>query len=133
MNDLDDRYKFRAWDKKTKSMCDVWDIGWKAWDFSSGYAPVNYVNVNSLETDGTKERSDFEVILMQWTGLKDKNGKEIYEGDVVIILDEPHVVEFRAGCFLVNGLWGDWIGEVESREMEVTGNIYENPELLQAK
>ena len=75
--------------------------------------------------------------LMQYTGLKDKNGKEIWEGDVVKFPrqwwthgdKEFHIEEIKFG----NGTFsffnsGDW--SVESDEMEVLGNIYENPELL---
>ena len=94
---------------------------------------------------------DFE--LMQYTGLKDKNGKEIYEGDILQVLGyEPGdiigncFVEY--GCFLLSeddwqvehktmgfsGNWGDGCKchcELnESKILRVIGNIYENPELL---
>lgn len=66
------------------------------------------------------------VELMQFTGLKDKNGKEIYEGD---ILEMPWGMSRRAvripGMFYSLGEEGCW-----DDESEVIGNIYENPELL---
>lgn len=72
------------------------------------------------------------TILMQYTGLKDKNGKEIYEGDVVTgdLKGRLDVVVFDKGCFLLRDrvqhyeatYWGD--------EIEIKGNIYENPELI---
>ena len=72
--------------------------------------------------------------VMQFTGLKDKNGKEIYEGDIVgsKLYDgtkKNYVVEFKDGSFVV-GLTelGKWIEDVI-----VIGNIYENPELLAPK
>jgi len=76
-----------------------------------------------------------EPTLMQYTGLKDKNGKEIYEGDIVNSWYEEyntggigsefkkHIVEFKMGAFTncINTY----------KPIEVIGNIYENPELLE--
>ena len=85
---------------------------------------------------------DEEVKLMQYTGVKDKNGKEIYEGDIVLIkLDETStwyktVVKFKEGAFIASLIDGeDYIyifnRGFDSNDFEILGNVYENPELLQ--
>ena len=84
-----------------------------------------------------------EIEVMQYVGLKDKNGEEIYEGDLLSLHGgaKPVIGEviFEYGCFCFKA---PWIGEgnhypelkyyieVEFVECEVIGNIYENPELV---
>ena len=91
---------------------------------------------NFKEANGTLDN------LMQYTGLKDKNGKEIYEGDILsikiysgdkVIVEGKTVVEFKDGCFGV--IWGHdkaflSLNSFFKAKFEVIGNIYENPELL---
>ena len=81
--------------------------------------------------------------IMQYTGLTDKNGKEIYENDVVY-LSEPamtYTVKFKDGCFqlfhnsknLNDMLWGRVQRVYELMwDIEVIGNVFENPELIQS-
>ena len=83
-----------------------------------------------------------DVELMQYTGLKDKNGVEIYEGDILSTdLDRPYlIVEFRNGAFMFqchdNGKdYYDFMATTDENSNftnyhEVIGNVYENPELL---
>lgn len=83
---------------------------------------------------------DSENVLMQYTGLKDKNGKEIYEGDILnmtyhgsVSIVEPEiksVVSFERGTFIIEN--GFSLGKI-GRSLEVIGNIYENPQLLESK
>jgi uncharacterized phage protein (TIGR01671 family) len=75
--------------------------------------------------------------LMQATGLKDKNGKEIYEGDIIAIDGNKKTIvswsdKFASFC-IKNDTWmfQHWFGEaVDGPDCEVIGNIYSNPELL---
>jgi uncharacterized phage protein (TIGR01671 family) len=93
--------------------------------------------------------SNGNVNLMQFTGLLDKNGKEIYEGDLLRIKSlyetgdpvdsAPNEVYFKEGSFRIafhNGVLNSAFctGELGSNwEVEVIGNIYENPELLEKR
>lgn len=86
-----------------------------------------------------------EVILMQSTGLKDKNGVEIYEGDIVKVTNHPFQKKEDSAGIEIDGDyligWSDhnltWLaGDLLLYQLkpyiEVIGNIYENPELLEA-
>jgi len=132
--------KFRAWDKKEKMMCYVSLI-----DFENSTCVLIYPTKTYKEED----KSFSEVKLMQYTGLKDKNGKEIYEGDILksVTLDgkvhhEP--VKFHEGCFCKlttlppnnRKRWSSLrIHLYDDMDIliayEVVGNVFENPELLE--
>jgi hypothetical protein len=67
--------------------------------------------------------------IMQFTGMHDKNGKEIYEGDIVLIREGIAVITFYCGSFWCS-FWTLLLLSDRGVEVEVIGNIYENPELI---
>lgn len=113
--------KFRAWDKKGKQMINQPDL---CMDGDVFYA---------LDEEGTEFRFDE---IMQFTGLKDKNGKEIYEGDITkdgcIGVGEVSFDEYQGRYRTWNKLSGGEMGLTfeYARQLEIIGNIYENPELV---
>lgn len=111
--------KFRAWMSNDKEMLD----------------PVDLNTMCILNCGlGISE----SAILMQYTGLKDKNGKEIYEGDVLKVDNGCNTVISwdNDGCRFIDNRDFDsdsftyYDGFSSMSEYEVIGNIYENPELL---
>lgn len=87
--------------------------------------------------DGDRVPHYSDVVLMQYTGLKDKNGKEIFEGDIVRIVDKNYWVEWNRYVWAFNSKthykpfssYDD--NTLEELIIEVIGNIHENPELLE--
>lgn len=111
--------KFRAWDKQKKKFTYP-----KLWDNTM---PSNW---------------EFHYELNQYTGLNDKNGKEIYEGDILYNdFNAKGVVKFVNGMFIVHFIYEESVCTKDNDEMitrlisvnsitRIIGNIYENLELL---
>lgn len=115
--------KFRAWDYDEKRMHDVLVIDWL-----NGLVDSDFGNI---------EKPFGRVELMQYTGLNDKDGVEVYFNDIVE--DEyghRYEVVFEGDCLRCNGVRkirggykpkNRWFG----RGLKIIGNIYESPELLE--
>ena len=122
--------KFRAWHKDLKKMFKIGQITLEkgTWNFEP----------NDRDFIGMSIPSQPSFVLMQYTGLHDKNGKEIYEGDIVRIIVNNNIekickVEFK------NGIFGVMFSKNKdltafphfcNTTFEVIGNEYDNPELL---
>ena len=110
------------------------EIKFRAWDASQKY--MAYQGTPDLESIQSFMHHFGDKKLMQYTGIKDKNGKEIYEGDIFKIGAEKEVFEvrFEHGCFMAfcNGKPYGLIGELQICFIDIIGNIYQNAELLQA-
>lgn len=124
--------KFRAWDKVENTMCYFDNPHWILDTLKLMFGD-NGLHVYNLQNGSGGD--DYE--LMQYTGLKDKNGKEIYEGDIVKRPngDTGDVIWFKGGYWGVNSEFSDWSYMFDCNEPEnheVIGNIYESKELLQS-
>lgn len=118
--------RYRAWDKEFKEMVQV-----DALVFEEQIIKATYKNGNVVKEDLKN------YVLMQSTGLTDKNGKEIFEGDVVKmaknVYSEPtnyEIVRHRSGAYRLESkqhgceLW------LRHTDCEIAGNIWEDGELL---
>lgn len=119
--------KFRVWDKEPKRM-EYLDNNntHHSFTFIKGYA--EYYNLQNGSGGD-------EYVLMQYTGLKDKNGKEIYDEDIV---QSP--VGTKGKVIWYEGGWNIFVNwehksqyfylSTVNNEFQIIGNIYENPELI---
>ena len=125
--------KFMVWDKENKEFLELGGETFLTYDGEK-------LQVLEGNENYATEYKDIEIL--QYTGLKDKNGKEIYEGYIIQGLNTwPFEVLIKRGHTRIK--WKDYdkqINEeyllqsyINSDELEVAGNIYQNPELLEAK
>ena len=121
--------KFRAWDVIQKRMLFV---GLPlTLVISNNDDGVDWQLFTLVGGKSTPECSSSEgSVLMQYTGLKDKNGKEIYEGDIVRTKWSTYTVAFSSKTFGFRMYKGENHNEPMWRECKIIGNIYENPALI---
>lgn len=94
--------------------------------------PMEAQNDPDLTKDGVL-LDPLDIEIMQYTGLKDKNGKEIYEGDLLKLDTTVGEVIFKDGSFqmiLDESAGRSPLLQERTKRFEVTGNVYSNPELL---
>lgn len=117
-------FKFRVWDKKEAVMHRVLKM---------------VLGASWIVNDNIDTFNEEDAVLMQFTGLLDVNGKEIYEGDIVKSLSYNEIQEIKWHEHLFveseenNGFpscAGWFIHTPHSSELEIIGNIYQNPEIL---
>lgn len=131
---MQDRFRFRVWWKPDYEEPKMLYNAEQTYDFLKGAPEI-------IPADSFGEvLEDKDFIVMQCTGLKDKNGKLIYEGDIVKIFHMSGTMQGRLFKDVVE--WNDLRCRFDTENYgvfdeddvyEVIGNIYENPELLTTK
>lgn len=124
--------RFRAWLKNDKKMIDVDEIHW------------DRDRLDFIGDAITFMRKADEIELMQSTGLYDKNGREIFEGDIVRQVRTQPTTENEIVVGIVTMIEGAWLIMNDSEQLasylwsetdtnEIIGNIYKNPELMEVE
>lgn len=126
--------RYRAWDSAKKEI------------FKDTFAITESGQVVVVEQESVASSPDYvfvdHLVIMQSTGLKDKNGKEIFEGDIVRQVRTQPITENETITGVVIMIEGAWLIMndceqlasylwSETDENEIIGNVYENPELLE--
>jgi len=136
----------------------IWDIANKKW-IKHGWTNDTYQTEYFIDVNGGVRELNYDsldivenVILQQYTGLQDKNGKKIFDGDILKIVCTGTILLFCTGTYFASVCWDDrklgWFLKIvpntvdkykrfnsdfcvdSYRSYEVVGNVFENPDLL---
>lgn len=142
---------YLAWEKDTKKMCGVTNISFMMYDDTTHCKETEIYDLDTRVGHRLVRLSD--IVLLQYTGVNDKNGKKVFEGDKVIMhyfFGDFNLIDmgYTESEEEVTGIVGIdeygtftlvkeekyyWINylQIPSEELEVLGNVYKNPEILE--
>jgi len=116
----------------------IWNLNKKQWEDPNKFATI-LSNGETLECESTPisyfwREPLWAYEIQQWTGLKDKNGKEIYEGDIIsgefYDTEYHHVETIKHEVVFNNGAYNIASSNWHKPTLEIVGNIFENKKLL---
>lgn len=116
----------------------IWNLNKKQWEDPNKFATI-LSNGETLECESTPisyfwREPLWAYEIQQWTGLKDKNGKEIYEGDIILgefyDTEYHHAETIKHEVVFNNGAYNIAISNWHKPTLEIVGNIFENKKLL---
>lgn len=127
-------FKMKAWLKKEKKMVAIIGI-------DLNYQYIRYTDDGNLFKDDYKIADFKDVKLLQYIGMKDKNNKEVYEGDILKLRDNHGIqlVKYHDewSAFILESQKDTSVGVLglyfDKEDFEIIGNAYENSELLGEK
>ena len=135
---MNDRFRFRVWNEKERRFIadHKYPIGsdyFLALNAEGKLLKIGIGDFNELGQYSWGSVENYKGIIEQCTGLKDKNGRLIYEGDFLINHDgNIGFIEFKNACFMLTAINEDNIMSTEDwTTCEVIGNTHEPPELLE--
>lgn len=119
--------KYRAWVKERQAYFLVSNLFW-----GGGDTPLK---VEISDNGSYREYINGEVIIEQYTGLKDKNGKEIYEGNIIRLYGKILFIKWseNAFAFIAKGEKEYYWLDKSKSECEIVGNVHENSQLLEGR